>query len=121
MEPNRPIRGSKSLPAHVTSPSVVGRTILLNGSPYQVVGVMSADFQYPDRDFELWTPLYIPSDQLRERGDYSYLCVARLKAGVTLEQASPSESETFTRSLRFFGTEYRSITTSNSWPARSGQ
>ena len=68
-------------------PSVVGRTILLNGSPHQVVGVMSADFQYPDRDFELWTPLYIPSDQLRERGDYSYLCVARLKAGVTLEQA----------------------------------
>ena len=68
-------------------PSVVGRTILLNGSPYQVLGVMSADFQYPDRDFELWTPLYIPSDQLRERGDYSYLCVARLKAGVTLERA----------------------------------
>jgi putative ABC transport system permease protein len=68
-------------------PSVVGRTILLNGSPYQVVGVMGADFQYPDRDFELWTPLYIPPDQLRERGDYSYLCVARLKAGVTLEQA----------------------------------
>jgi hypothetical protein len=68
-------------------PSVVGRTILLNGSPYQVVGVMGADFQYPDRDFELWTPLYIPPDQLRERRDYSYLCVARVKAGVTLEQA----------------------------------
>src|SRR4051812_33901324 len=68
-------------------PSVVGRTILLNGSPYQVVGVMGADFQYPDRDFEVWTPLYIPPDELRDRGDYSYLCVARVKAGVTLEQA----------------------------------
>lgn len=68
-------------------PSVVGGTILLNGSPYQVVGVMGADFQYPARDFELWTPLYIPPDQLREGGDYSYLCVARLKAGVTLDQA----------------------------------
>jgi putative ABC transport system permease protein len=68
-------------------PSVVGRTILLNGSPHQVVGVMGADFQYPNRDFELWTPLYIPPNQLRERGDYSYLSVARLKAGVTLEQA----------------------------------
>jgi predicted permease len=68
-------------------PSIVGRRILLNGSPYEVLGVMDADFQYPDRDFELWTPLYIPPDQLRERKDYSYLCVARLKAGVTLEQA----------------------------------
>jgi putative ABC transport system permease protein len=68
-------------------PSVVGRSILLNGSPYQVVGVMGADFQYPAGDFELWTPLYIPPDQLRERADYSYLCVARLKAGVTLDQA----------------------------------
>jgi putative ABC transport system permease protein len=68
-------------------PSVVGRIIRLNDSPVQVVGVMGADFQYPDRDFELWTPLYIPPNQLRERSDYSYLSVARLKAGVTLEQA----------------------------------
>ena len=68
-------------------PSIVGRRILLNGIPYEVLGVMAADFQYPDRDFELWTPLYIPPDQLRERRDYSYLCVARLKAGVTIEQA----------------------------------
>jgi hypothetical protein len=45
---------------------------------------MGADFQYPDRDFELWTPLYIPPNQLRERGDYSYLCVARVKAGVRI-------------------------------------
>jgi len=68
-------------------PSVVGQSILLNGLPHQIIGVMGADFQYPDRDFELWTPLYIPTAQLRERGDYSYLCVARLKDGVTLEQA----------------------------------
>jgi predicted permease len=70
-----------------SDPALVGHTILLNGAPYQVIGVMGADFKYPDRDFELWTPLYIPPDQLRQRGDYSYLCVARLKPGVTLEQA----------------------------------
>ena len=68
-------------------PSIVGRTILLNDSPHEVVGVMGPDFHYPDRDFELWTPLYIPPNQLRSGGDFSYLCVARLKAGVTLEQA----------------------------------
>src|SRR4030095_10691412 len=69
------------------APSVIGRTIRLNDAPHQIIGVMGADFQYPDRDFELWTPLYIPTDQLRERGDYSYLCGARMKAGGTLEQA----------------------------------
>ena len=68
-------------------PSVVGRTIRLNDTPTEVVGVMGADFQYPNRDFELWTPLYFPPNQIKERGDYSHLSVARLKPGVTLEQA----------------------------------
>ncbi len=70
-----------------SDPSIVGRKILLNGSPYEVLGVMGDAFQYPSRDFELWTPLYIPPDQLRERRDYSYLCVARLKPRVTIDQA----------------------------------
>lgn len=67
--------------------SIVGRTILLNGAPTEVLGVMGSEFQYPAREFELWTPLYIPPDQLAERHDFSYLCVARLNPGVTLEQA----------------------------------
>jgi putative ABC transport system permease protein len=70
-----------------SDPFIVGRRILLNGSPTEVLGVMGDDFQYPSRDFELWTPLYIPPDQLRGRGDYSYLCVGRLKDGVTIDQA----------------------------------
>jgi putative ABC transport system permease protein len=48
---------------------------------------MRPGFHYPSRDFELWTPLYYPPEQLKERYDYSYLCVARLRAGVTLPQA----------------------------------
>ena len=68
-------------------PGIVGRTILLDGSPHEVLGVMRREFQYPAREFELWTPLYIPANQLKERQDYSYLCVARLKTKVTLEQA----------------------------------
>jgi predicted permease len=68
-------------------PGVVGRRILLNGSPHEVVGVMGPEFRYPERAFELWTPLYIPPAALRQRRDYSYLCVARLKPGVTLDEA----------------------------------
>ena len=68
-------------------PAVVGRKLLLNGRPHEVLGVMGAGFGYPDLGFELWTPLYIPPAVLEQRGDYSYLCVARLKPGVTLDQA----------------------------------
>jgi predicted permease len=67
--------------------AIAGRKILLNGTPHDVVGVMGPDFRYPAREFELWTPLYIHPAQLSMRLDYSYLCVARLKPGITLEQA----------------------------------
>ncbi len=68
-------------------PGIVGRKILLNGTPHEVLGVMRPEFQYPAREFELWTPLYIERVALKLRGDYSYLCVARLKPDVTFEQA----------------------------------
>jgi putative ABC transport system permease protein len=68
-------------------PSIVGRTILLNGTPTEVLGVMGPTFRYPSRDFELWTPLYIPPAALAGRRDYSYLAVGRLKPGVTLDAA----------------------------------
>ena len=68
-------------------PSIVGRTITLNGSAWEVLGVMPSNFHYPSRDFELWTPLYLPPAALAARGDYSYLGVARLKPNVTIESA----------------------------------
>src|SRR4029453_5508100 len=68
-------------------PGIVGRKLLLNGTPHEVLGVMRPEFQYPAREFELWTPLYIEGVPLQLRGDYSYLCVARLKSGISLEQA----------------------------------
>ena len=37
-------------------PSVVGRRIVLNGVPHEVVGVMPAGFTHP-ADAELWMPL----------------------------------------------------------------
>ena len=48
---------------------------------------MPPDFHYPSREFELWTPLYIPPAALAQRRDYSYLCVARLKPGITIDAA----------------------------------
>jgi putative ABC transport system permease protein len=68
-------------------PSVVGRTISLSGVPHTVVGVMQKDFAYPTREYQIYTPLTFDPQELVNRLNYSYLAVARLKPGVTLEQA----------------------------------
>jgi putative ABC transport system permease protein len=69
---------------------VLGRTITLNEQSYTVVGILPARFLYPEQ-FQLWTPL-----ALGERGGtfVSYgegmwllKAIARLKPGVTLQQA----------------------------------
>jgi putative ABC transport system permease protein len=68
-------------------PAVVGRTILLSGVPYTVVGVTGADFAYPSREYQIYHPLTFDPQELVNRANYSYLSVARLKKGVTIERA----------------------------------
>jgi predicted permease len=65
---------------------LVGKSILLDGAPYAVVGVMPAGFQYPPFT-ELWTPFTVNPEAAQDRA-YRYLRVmARLKPGVTIRQA----------------------------------
>src|SRR5262245_8063959 len=68
-------------------PSIVGRTISLNSQPFTVVGVMRADFAYPTRDVQIYTPMTLEPTELIDRANYSYLAIARLKPGVSLAQA----------------------------------
>ena len=77
-------------------PAIVGRSIQLSGAPFEVIGVMPANFRYPTRDFELWTPLFIPPDEVRSQYNFSYRAVGRLKPDVTLQQAQ-EETSTITR------------------------
>jgi hypothetical protein len=56
--------------------SVLGRKVLLNGEPYEVIGIMPRQFRYPTAEFELWAPLYIPPDEIRDGGNYQYISVA---------------------------------------------
>lgn len=80
-----------------SDPSVVGRKIQLNGEPFEVIGVMPSQYQYPSADFELWTPLYIPPDEIRDGMNYQYLCVGRLKSRVSLKQAQTEFSQIMQR------------------------
>jgi putative ABC transport system permease protein len=68
-------------------PAILGRSIQLNGIPYTVLGIMPASFRYPGREFDLWAPLPLEPEDLRDRTGYNYLAVGRLKPGITVAQA----------------------------------
>jgi putative ABC transport system permease protein len=67
-------------------PSIVGRTLTLNGKPCTVIGVLPAHGPFDRSYAQLWMPLaFEPRDMTR---DYHWMMsFARLKPGVTLETA----------------------------------
>jgi predicted permease len=69
--------------------SVIGRTTRINRENYTVVGVMPATFRLLGFPHQLWMPLVLTAaDQTASaRKDRSLYLFARLKSGVTLEQA----------------------------------
>jgi putative ABC transport system permease protein len=67
---------------------VVGRTIRMNGQTYRVQGVMPAGFEFTLRAGstpDVWIPLALPNSPPRQDG--SLRLIARLKPGVSIEQA----------------------------------
>jgi putative ABC transport system permease protein len=72
-------------------PSIVGRSIIIDGQPYEVVGVMPRDFVLPT-DFQnptptvLWTPARWDAAST-DHGSHGYYAAGRLAAGATVQQA----------------------------------
>jgi putative ABC transport system permease protein len=69
--------------------AVVGRPITLDGALYEVVGVMPAGFAFPNA-VDLWVPMAPAAADAswQDRGNHPSLYgLARLKPGITLEQA----------------------------------
>ncbi len=72
-------------------PTLVGRTIRLDGQNYTVTGVMPANFEFycpwtRARAIDLWVPLRLTRDGAA-RGSHGLLAVGRLKPDVTLAAA----------------------------------
>jgi putative ABC transport system permease protein len=69
------------------SPNVLGKSIMLDGRPRTVVGVMPTvpELGYPT-DSELWTPFVPTKEDLAARENHGVSVVARLKSGVSLPQ-----------------------------------
>jgi putative ABC transport system permease protein len=68
--------------------SLIGRTIDISDKPFTVIGVLPADFNLfgSTRQLDLWMPFALQREHLR-RDDHSIIVFARLKTGVTLNDA----------------------------------
>jgi len=67
-------------------PSVVGRTLRVDDVPYTVVGVMPRSFDFPMAT-DVWTPMGLKPEQRSSHSAQILQSIARLKPGLTVEQA----------------------------------
>src|SRR5579871_731841 len=86
---------------------VLGRRIQLNGEPFEVIGVMPPEYRYPTGAIELWTPLYIPKDEVREGLNYQYISVARMQPGISVARAQSEITGIMRRMMQQYPQEYQ--------------
>ena len=68
-------------------PSVIGRQIMVDGVSREVIGVMPVSFRFLDQDPAFVAPLQFDRSKAF-LGQFAYPGIARLKPGVTIQQAS---------------------------------
>ena len=71
-------------------PNIIGKSLILNQQSFQVIGVMGPEFKWPNQA-ELWVPIALPPGRYHDpnyRYNENLFGVARLRPGVTLQQAN---------------------------------
>src|SRR5215472_9137050 len=81
--------------------SVIGKTITVDGSLRQIIGVLRQDFRFGGSDLAVLLPLQLDRAKT-SLGRFSFNSVARLKPGVTLAQANADVARMLPIVLRSF-------------------
>jgi putative ABC transport system permease protein len=80
-------------------PSIIGRTVAIDDQPYEVVGVLSDGFRFPSLaslspmtghpdEPQAWKPFAFTDAERSTFGDFNFFAIGRLRAGVTLQEAT---------------------------------
>jgi putative ABC transport system permease protein len=73
---------------HLSSnPTVIGKSLALDGKPYTVIGIAPADFEFPAANTEMWVPLTFTAAERADHDHRRLSVIARLRSGVTVQQA----------------------------------
>jgi predicted permease len=81
-------------------PGIVGQTIQLEAKPYTVIGVMPAQFSYPDAHVQAWLPAYheVGPMTMGARDDHQFRVIATMKPGI-LASAGLSEADAIVKRI----------------------
>jgi putative ABC transport system permease protein len=87
-------------------PNIAGKTVLIDGRPVTIVGVLPANFEMPTL---VHPDLLFPEalDEARERAGRALRVFARLKPDFTLEQARSAMQPLFESSLQYVPPQFR--------------
>ena len=96
--------------------SVIGRTVTINGEPLTVIGVMPRGFELFGLPTDVYTPFRL-GPSARECRGRSWIALARLKPGVTRDQAQ-AEMESVMDGLRREQPDFNTGWTANVVPLR---
>ena len=77
--------------------AILDQTVDIDGEPYTVIGVLPRGFRFASGDVDLWFPLGGGAGQRSERFNHWVNTVARLRDGVTIEQARLAMTELMRR------------------------
>ena len=95
-----------------SDPSVIGRNVMLDGTSYEVIGVLPPGFEVLGRPADLWTPLVIDPTAWFHKGAVSWF-VGRLRERVTIDQSRAELATLFPRMREAFDyapDSYRNVT-----------
>ncbi len=79
-------------------PSIVGQSVLVDGRPRTVVGVLPKDFYFIFRDSAIFVPMVVDADFQTQRATHSIVVLGKLAHGMTRSDAQ-AELERFGRDL----------------------
>ncbi len=87
-----------------SDPAVLGRPLVLDGTPFTVVGVMPPNFEFPAAEVDVWIPLSnVGEDAVPHRREVRWLdVVGRLAPGTAVESARAGIDALFSRLARQF-------------------
>jgi putative ABC transport system permease protein len=84
-------------------PRIIGRTVIVQGESYTIVGVMPANFQFSLMGISnMWAPLALDDKARNDRANSWFEAIGRLKPGVTQQQAGEDLAAIASRLEKFY-------------------